>query len=77
MMPRWMSSGCPCDRTKPAEIGSVSSAAILPLLAGYWAFGQYWGVWVILVFEFQRFHSISDSRLGFALHDSCRSSPCS
>lgn len=48
------------------EIGSVSSRATLPLLAGYWAFGQYWGVWVILVFDFQRFHSMSDSRLGFS-----------
>lgn len=38
--------------------------AILPLLAGYWSFGQYWGVWVILVFELQRFHRLSDSRIG-------------
>ena len=37
---------------------------ILPLLAGYWSFGQFWGVWVILVFEFQRAHKISDARLG-------------
>jgi MFS family permease len=37
---------------------------IAPLLAGYWAFGQYWGVWVILVFEFQHFHKTSDSQLG-------------
>jgi hypothetical protein len=28
------------------------------------AFGQYWGTWVILVFEFQRAHSISDANLG-------------
>jgi len=34
------------------------------LLAGYWSFGQYWGVWVILIFEFQRAHGISDARLG-------------
>jgi MFS family permease len=39
--------------------------ATLPLLAGYLAFGQYWGVWVILVFEFQRFHGLTESRLGF------------
>ncbi len=37
---------------------------IAPLLGGYWAFGQYWGVWVILVFEFQGAHHTSDSRLG-------------
>jgi MFS family permease len=35
-----------------------------PLLAGYWSFGQFWGFWVILVFEFQRHHSLTDSRLG-------------
>jgi hypothetical protein len=35
-----------------------------PLLAAYWSFGQFWGVWVILVFEFQRHHSLTDSRLG-------------
>ncbi len=48
------------------EVASISSRATLPLLAGYWAFGQYWGVWVILVFDFQRFHAMSDSRLGFS-----------
>lgn len=37
---------------------------IAPLLAGYWAFGQFWGVWVILVFEYQRDHAISASRIG-------------
>ncbi|MEO8476003.1 MAG: MFS transporter [Actinomycetota bacterium] len=47
------------------ETGSISSRATLPLLAGYWAFGQYWGVWVILVFDLQRFHAITESRLGF------------
>jgi len=36
----------------------------LPLLAGYWSFGQFWGVWVILVFEYQRQHALTDSRLG-------------
>ena len=36
----------------------------LPLLTAYWSFGQFWGVWVILVFEFQRHHRLSDSRLG-------------
>jgi MFS family permease len=37
---------------------------MFPLLAGYLAFGQYWGVWVILVFDFQRYHDLSESRLG-------------
>jgi predicted MFS family arabinose efflux permease len=36
----------------------------LPLLAGYWSFGQFWGFWVILVLEFQRHHGLTDSRLG-------------
>ena len=35
-----------------------------PLLAGYWSFGQFWGVWVILVLEFQRDHSLTGGRLG-------------
>jgi len=35
-----------------------------PLLAGYWSFGQFWGVWVILVLEFQRDHELTDGRLG-------------
>jgi MFS family permease len=39
---------------------------ILPLLAGYWSFGQFWGVWVILVFEVQRDRAISDTGLGLA-----------
>jgi fucose permease len=43
---------------------TAARKATLPLLAGYLAFGQYWGVWVILVFDFQRFHSLSESRLG-------------
>jgi len=38
--------------------------AMLPLLVGYLTFGQYWGVWVILVFDFQRFHGLTSSRLG-------------
>ena len=37
---------------------------IAPLLVGYWGFGQFWGVWVILVSDFQAFHGITDSRMG-------------
>jgi MFS family permease len=50
----------------PGAIGRRPSVRrqIAPLLAGYWAFGQFWGVWVILVFEYQRDHAISDSRIG-------------
>lgn len=38
--------------------------ATLPLLAGYLAFGQYWGVWVIVIYDFQRLHDLTESRLG-------------
>jgi cyanate permease len=37
---------------------------IVPLLAGYWAFGQFWGVWVILVFRIQRENGISNAGMG-------------
>ncbi|MEX0650823.1 MAG: hypothetical protein WD186_02200, partial [Actinomycetota bacterium] len=43
---------------------SAARRATLPLLAGYLAFGQYWGVWVIVIYDFQRFHDLSVSRLG-------------
>jgi len=43
---------------------ALSRSRAFPLLAGYWSFGQFWGVWVILVLEFQRHHSLTDSRLG-------------
>lgn len=56
-------------RTEPAtERGSVapawSGSSVASLLAGYWSFGQFWGVWVILVFEFQRAHGVSDAGIG-------------
>ena len=51
---------------RPAGGSEGVDTPILPLLAGYWSFGQFWGVWVILVFEFQRAHGISDSRLGLS-----------
>ena len=52
----------------PDPSGTSSRVAlrpdVLPLLLGYWAFGQFWGVWVIVVSDFQVFHRISDSRIG-------------
>jgi MFS family permease len=52
-------------RTNDASVtAAVLRERTLPLLAGYWSFGQFWGFWVILVLEFQRHHSVSDSRLG-------------
>jgi MFS family permease len=44
--------------------GRVLLREVAPLLAGYWAFGQYWGIWVIIVFEFLRDHGISEGRIG-------------
>lgn len=37
---------------------------IVPLLAGYWAFGQFWGVWVIVVFQIQRENELSNAGMG-------------
>jgi fucose permease len=59
-------------RSSPARQGSGQERApstqyarsIRPLVAGYWSFGQFWGVWVILVFEFQDHHGISNAQLG-------------
>jgi MFS family permease len=44
--------------------GKALRREIAPLLAGYWAFGQYWGVWVIIVLEFLADHRISEGRIG-------------
>jgi sugar phosphate permease len=57
-----MAARTPQARPRPA--GGRFGRDILPLLAGYWSFGQYWGVWVILVFEFQLDHGVSDARIG-------------
>ncbi len=53
----------------PEPSGSTSPRValrpdVLPLLLGYWAFGQFWGVWVIVVSDFQFFHRVPDSRIG-------------
>jgi MFS family permease len=55
----------PREGDRPSMDARTAHRATLPLLAGYLAFGQYWGVWVILVFEFQRLHGLTESRLGF------------
>ena len=54
------------SRPDPGARGRDPDTArqIWPLLVGYWAFGQFWGVWVILVYEFQQAHGIADARLG-------------
>lgn len=48
----------------PTIAPAVARRAMWPLLVGYLAFGQFWGVWVILVFDFRRLHALSESRLG-------------
>jgi MFS family permease len=50
-----------------APTPGVSSRQIPPLLLGYWAFGQYWGVWVILVYDFNRFHGLTFGQSGLLL----------
>ncbi|MBI3648711.1 MAG: MFS transporter [Actinobacteria bacterium] len=44
--------------------GRALRREIAPLLAGYWAFGQYWGVWVIVVYELLGARGISEGRIG-------------
>jgi predicted MFS family arabinose efflux permease len=55
------------EPSEPSESASTRTALrpdVLPLLLGYWAFGQFWGVWVILVSYFQASHRLSDSSMG-------------
>jgi cyanate permease len=51
-------------RQGPVAGRELFRRTIAPLLAGYWAFGQYWGVWVILVYEIQRDNRISNAGIG-------------
>ena len=70
MMPGWMNPWR-VRPPRPSRAGpsDLVRRDIAPLLAGYWAFGQFWGVWVILVFEFQRHHGITDA--GWACTTRC------
>jgi len=45
----------------------VERRRIPALLAGYWSFGQYWGIWVILVIELQSVRHLSYGRMGAML----------
>ena len=54
----------PGGRSSVVEDATSVRPPIKPLLAAYWSFGQFWGVWVILVLEFRGQHGISESRLG-------------
>jgi MFS family permease len=57
----------PAARRTGARVRGASSGQIPPLLVGYWAFGQYWGVWVILVYDFNRFHDLTFGQNGLLL----------
>jgi MFS family permease len=39
----------------------------IPLLVAYWAFGQYWGVFTILLLEFREAHGFSEGGIGVQL----------
>lgn len=57
-------------RTAPPDAGAPDPGAsrrVAPLLSGYWAFGQYWGVWVILVAKLNEAHGLSYGDIGLGL----------
>jgi MFS family permease len=59
----------PPDPTQATPVPDVRAEArrIPALLAGYWSFGQYWGVWVILVAELNRARGLSYGHEGWLL----------
>ncbi len=52
------------EASGPTSVSTALRPDVLPLLLGYWAFGQFWGVWVILVSYFQASQHLSDSSIG-------------
>ena len=46
---------------------SLERKRVPALLTGYWAFGQYWGIWVILVVELQSRNDLSYGEMGWLL----------
>jgi len=57
------------DPPHAAQLSDARAEArrIPALLAGYWSFGQYWGVWVILVAELNRARNLSYGHEGWLL----------
>jgi MFS family permease len=51
----------------PAATPEAERRRIPALLTGYWAFGQYWGLWVILVVRVQAVHDLSFGQMGLLL----------
>ncbi len=53
---------------EPAGAGDPHDRRHLPsLLAGYWAFGQFWGVWVIAISAYNERHGVDDAGYGLYL----------
>ena len=40
------------------------SRSVVPLLAGYLTFGQYWGVWVVVFADYLAFHGFTEGEAG-------------
>lgn len=38
--------------------------SVAPLLFGYWTFGQYWGVWVVVFADYLRAHHLTEGEAG-------------
>src|SRR3954451_1869169 len=55
------------QRPVPTADIDVERRRIPALLGGYWSFGQYWGIWVILVIELQSSHHLNYGRMGAML----------
>lgn len=51
----------------PAATPEAERRRIPALLTGYWTFGQYWGLWVILVVKIQAYHGLSFGQMGLLL----------
>lgn len=51
----------------PLPPTEAAGRRIPALLTGYWAFGQFWGVWVIMVAELNRDHSLTYGENGLFL----------
>jgi hypothetical protein len=51
----------------PEDLIGAERRRIPALLTGYWAFGQYWGIWVILVVQIQASRDLSYGEMGVLL----------
>lgn len=57
----------PLGTWTPPSTGPQLRRTIAPLLGSYWAFGQFWGVWVVTVSDFLVVHRMSAGDLGLYL----------